>query len=399
MSVSSIMAEAKYPYPGNVDADIWVSAGQSNMAGGGLLIKKQKTDNRIMSFNSNNKWIIAEEPITRIFSAVAPAIKDRLIAGWGEESYKAVTEQEKKKPFGGVSPDLYFARHLVKHTGKNIGIVPCALGATSMGEWSPSLKDKGNASLYGNMLDRISMVGGKIKGIIWYQGEGETGPGLQEPFENTWLNFVDSVRRDTGIPDLPIIYVQISRYCIDLPDQNYHLAWEAIRDKQRTAAYKRDNLFVVPAIDLPLDDLIHIGAAGHVRLGKRMAEVALDKVYKAKGHATAIDYDSYEILPMIDVLHNTMRVKFKGVNGKLQAKGSPRGFSLRSDELGKDGPMVFKVDFDPKDPSSVIVWYSKPIEKPIKLYYGAGLDPYTNIVDSKDMAVPAFGPILIEPKK
>jgi hypothetical protein len=128
-----------------------------------------------------------------------------------------------------------------------------------------------------------------------------------------------------------------------------------------------------------------------------LAEVALDKVYKVEGHATAIDYDSYEILPMMDVLHNTMRVRFKGVNGKLQAQGRASGFSLRSGKPGSDGPMVFKVEFDPKDPSSVIVWYSKPIEKPVELYYGAGLDPYANIVDSKDMAVPAFGPIMIDP--
>ena len=31
------------------------------------------------------------------------------------------------------------------------------------------------------------------------------------------------------------------------------------------------------------------------------------------------------------------------------------------------------------------------------LYYGAGLDPYCNIVDEKDMAAPAFGPIALGP--
>ena len=29
------------------------------------------------------------------------------------------------------------------------------------------------------------------------------------------------------------------------------------------------------------------------------------------------------------------------------------------------------------------------------LYYGAGLDPYCDIVDEKDIAVPAFGPIAL----
>lgn len=398
LSTATAQSGEAHASPDTSEMDIWVCAGQSNMAGGGLLTGKSKPENGVMLFNMDGIWIPAAEPVNRIFSATAPAIRDRLIAGFGQEAYNRLAEQEKKQPFGGVGPALFFAKHLVKNTGRKIGLVPCALGSTSMADWSPALKSKGEGSLYGNMLARIAQVGGKIKGLLWYQGEGETGPGLQAPFEKTWLNFVDSVRRDTGIPDLPILYVQISRYCIDLaPD--YGLAWEAIRETQRTAPYKRGNLFVIPAIDLPLDDLIHIGTEGHARLGRRMAEVALDKVYKVKGHATALDYDSYEILPPIDVLHNRLRVRFKGVNGRLQAQGRPAGFSLRSPEPHKDGPMVFKVAFDPKDLSSVIIWYSKPIEKPVSLYYGAGLDPYANIVDSKDMAVPAFGPISIEPKK
>jgi sialate O-acetylesterase len=46
-----------------------------------------------------------------------------------------------------------------------------------------------------------------------------------------------------------------------------------------------------------------------------------------------------------------------------------------------------------------MVHVSKSIEKPVSLYYGAGLDPYCNVVDGKDMAVPAFGPIPVRPRK
>ena len=74
----------------------------------------------------------------------------------------------------------------------------------------------------------------------------------------------------------------------------------------------------------------------------------------------------------------------------------PAGFEFRPEDPNRDGPMVFKVELDPKDPASVIVWYGKKITTPVKLYYGLGMDPYVNITDSTDMAVPAFGPILIE---
>lgn len=392
---------ATHPYPGNADADLWVCAGQSNMHGAGLLTKRYKADPHVMMFNMDDRWMPAIPPTHRIFEAgAAPVFRKTMFQknpALTDKEYDNIIEMNKKKPVGGMGPDWFFAKYLAKHTGRNIGLIPCALGATGMFEWDPASKDQGRNSLYGNMIERIKMVGGKIKGLIWYQGESETGPGMQEPFEKTWLNFVDGIRRDTGIPDLPVIYVQISRYCIDSPDPNYGQAWEAIRDKQRTAAGKRKNLFVVPAIDLPQDDLIHIGTAGHERLGRRMAEVALNQVYKQDNGATAIDYASYEIVPMLDGVPNSMRVHFKGVNGKLQAEGRPNGFVLRSDKPGSDGPMVFRVDLDPKDPAAVIIRYSKPIDKPISLYYGVGLNPYVNIVDSKDMAIPAFGPIEIKP--
>ncbi len=117
-----------------------------------------------------------------------------------------MVKQEKKKPFGGVGPDLFFAKQIVRATGRKVALVPCALGATSMAEWSPALKSKGGASLYGSMLERIAMVSGKVKGLLWYQGEGETGPGLQEPFEKTWLNFVDS--KGMAIPAFGPITIQ-----------------------------------------------------------------------------------------------------------------------------------------------------------------------------------------------
>lgn len=378
--------------------DLWVCAGQSNMAGAGLIARRERPDPAIAMLTNDGAWVPAVEPVHRIFSSPPPAFRDFMVKVWGKEAWEQNLAMEKKRPFGGVGPALFFARHLRRHTGRRIGLIPCALGATSMAEWSPARRHEGRASLYGNLLHQVEAAGGRIAGMIWYQGEGETNPGLQDPFEKTWLDFVDQLRRDTNLPDLPILTVQISRYCLDT-DPNYALAWEAVRERQRTVAGKRPHLFVVPAIDLPLDDLIHIGTEGHARLGKRLAEVALTHVYKARGHATPIDFESAEVLPPVDALHNAVKVRFKGVTGKLQAAGRPSGFSLRSAEPHKDGPVVYKAAFDPKDPAAVILWVSKAIAQPVSLYYGAGLDPYANVVDSRDMAVPAFGPIRLEPRR
>lgn len=399
--VSAVLAgaDSSLPCPGSPDADLWVLAGQSNMVGAGLITKKYKADSSIMMLTMDNKWIRATPPIHRIYDeGAAPIFKKtifRLNPAFTEEAYRNTAEASKKQPVGGMGPDWFFAKHIVKRTGRRVVLIPCAMGATSMADWDPATKNQGGDSLYGNMMQRITLAGGKIKGILWYQGESDAAPGTDKTFETTFLNLVDSIRRDTGIPDLPFIYVQISRFCIGRKD--LVSSWESVRETQRTVAGKRKNLFVVPAIDLPLDDMIHIGTAGHERLGARMAEIALNAAYNRKDAATAIDFDSCELLPRVDELHNTIRVRFKGVNGKLQSKGDPTGFSLRADKPHADDPCVFKVEFDPKDPAAVIIWYSAMITKPTSLYYGAGLNPYVNIVDSKDMAIPAFGPIALPP--
>lgn len=393
-------ANASHSYPGGVEADLWVLAGQSNMAGAGLITREYPANPKIMTFDMSNEWVPAIPPTHTIFSATARVFKNLAFAtnpALTEEQWKTIMEAEKTKHFGGVGPDLSFADSIVSCTGHNIGLIPCARGATSMADWDPASRDQGDLSLYGNMIERIKMVGGKIKGVLWYQGESETGSQAAiNRFQEAFLNLVDSIRRDTGIPDLPFIYVQISRTCLENHDTE--AGWEMIRDKQRRVAAMRRNLWVVSAVDLPLDDLIHISALGQERLGKRMAEVALTHVYNITGHGTPMDFESYEILPALDDLHNRMRVKFSGVTGALQANGRPTGFEFRPEDPKRNGPMVFKVEFDPNDPSSVIVWYTSPIRTPVKLYYGLGLNPYVNITDSRDMAIPAFGPITIQPK-
>ena len=393
--------QATHPYPGGKDADIWVLAGQSNMQGYGLVAREYPANPKIMMFGLNNEWLPAVPPTHRVYTAAAPVFKNLIMAknpGLTEETWKNMAEAEKKKPAGTVGPDLSFAESIVSATGRDVGLLPCALGATSMADWNPANRDRGGLSLYGNMIERIKMVGGRVKGVLWYQGESETGgPAILGGFQATFLNLVDSIRRDTGIPDLPFIYVQISRCCLE--NQDPAAGWETIREKQRTVASLRKNLWVVPAIDLPLDDLIHIGAPGHERLGQRLAEVALTFVYEVKGHGTPIDLQSCQVVPTSDPLHHSLRITFSGVTGLLQAKGRPAGFEFKSDDPKRDGPMVYKVEFDPSDPASVIVWYSKALTNPIKLYYAPGMNPYVNITDSRDMAIPAFGPVTVGPKQ
>ncbi len=98
---------------------------------------------------------------------------------------------------------LSFAVEMVKRTGVPIGLIPCAHGGTSMSQWDPTLKDKGGDSLYGAMIRRFQTIGGKVAGVVWYQGESDASPSAAPKFPTKFEEFVAAVRRDFGQPDLP----------------------------------------------------------------------------------------------------------------------------------------------------------------------------------------------------
>lgn len=379
-------------------ADLWVLAGQSNMQGSGLITRQYAPNPKIVMLDLTNEWMPAVPPIHRVYTAAAPVYRKTVMQKnptLTAETWDKIVAEARKKPSGGAGLEYSFASSIVGSTGHPVGLIPCALGSTSMADWDPAGLTLGEQSLYGNMIRRVRMAGGKIKGLLWYQGESDAAPATVGKFQAAFLNLVDSIRRDTGIPDLPVIYVQISRFYLE--NQSGAPEWEQVREIQRTMAALRPNLWVVPAIDLPFDDYVHVGEAGHERLGRRVAEVALTHVYGLRGHGTPLDFKSCEILPSLDVLHHRLRVTFSGVTGHIQSAGRPSGFEFRSEDPKKDGPMIYKVEIDPDQPDSVVLWYSKALIAPTKLYYGAGLNSYVNLTDSLDMAVPAFGPIEVGP--
>jgi type 1 glutamine amidotransferase len=70
------------------------------------------------------------------------------------------------------------------------------------------------------------------------------------------------------------------------------------------------------------------------------------------------------------------------------------GFSIRKDD-GAALPLIFEASVG-KARDTVVLKISGPIPPKAALWYGYGLDPYCNLVDGSDMAVPVFGPIALD---
>ena len=73
------------------------------------------------------------------------------------------------------------------------------------------------------------------------------------------------------------------------------------------------------------------------------------------------------------------------------------GFSIRNAD-GKEIPLIYEAAVgNAKD--TVILKLTGKVPDKANLWYGYGLDPYCNLVDSHDMAVPVFGPIPLDEVK
>lgn len=360
--------------------DIWVLAGQSNMQGAGELHDVELPSVWVNSFGFNEKWSTAVEPLHWLLDSIDP-IHHPGITG---EALERERESQKRRAVAGAGCGLPFAKEVVQETRVPIGLLPCAHGGTKMEQWDPAKRDEQGNSLYGSMYRRFLAVGGKVKGLLWYQGESDANEIDGPLFRNRFIDFVKSVRQDFKQADLPVYFVQISR----IVAKDVFPQWNEIREQQRQCAAAIPNCRMASSIDLTFDDPVHISTQGHKRLGRRLAMLALRDLYGKTEwqHGPELNY-----LTPVPSRFKQYRMHFKGVNKTLQAVDRPSGFSVR-DQKEKDLGLLYKTLLAPDGKSIDLFLFDQPPPGSC-LWYGYGLDPYCNITDSEDMALAAFGPI------
>ncbi len=370
--------------------DLWILAGQSNMQGVGDMVNVEKPSLEVHTFESRYQWAIAEDPLHRLLES--PNAVHHLIVN--PKATPADIEKNRNAPrqpaTKGTGLGIPFAKELYARTKVPIGLVPCAHGGTSMDQWDPARKGEGGKSLYGSMLDRFHAVGGKVKGVLWYQGESDANADRQPGYHDKMVRLIAAIRDDFGDPSLPFYMVQLGRVVAPKWDE---LRWSAIREDERKLGEEIAGVVTVPAVDLELDDLIHIGTQGHKRLGRRLAIVA---DYELFGHKAVTTGSHFKSAVVESPKGSVIRVRFEGVNGRLKPDAHIGGFSLRAangDVVGE----FFDVMVDPKQPDNVICQSQQPIPDGANLWYGYGVNPYCNLVDEQDMAAPTFGPIALTP--
>ncbi len=355
--------------------DVWLLGGQSNMQGCGLLKDGPKPEAMVRAFYMDDRWAPAKEPIHNMWKTVDQVHID-LSGG----------VRPPKNDGWGVGPGVAFGQSMREMTGVPQGVIACAHGGTAMAQWDPAMKKAGTKSLYGAMIRRFIKNGSKVAGLIWYQGCSDADEAAAALYTRRMKALIRATRCDCG-KNLPVATVQISRVmCVPLEASH---AWNSIQDQQRLLQGVIDNLVTVPAIDLSLDDAIHISGRDQVRLGQRLAQAMGSLTMGRKAGKRPIELGNISITQSRGSAN--VIVEFDNVMGSLRSGDRPVGFTI-----GGTGPESHVYDVELKGRRAII--HSTLPEESISgkcLWYGRGTDPVCNITDEAGRSLPVFGPIPI----
>jgi hypothetical protein len=161
---------------------IYLLMGQSNMVGRDTRsLASQVDDPRILSLNSDNKWVVAREPI-HTDARIPP----------------------------GQGPGIPFAQEVLKaDPSVTIGLVPCAVGGTPLSRWV-----KGG-DLYEACVTRAKLAAqaGSIEGVLWHQGESDTtSQENADTYETRLVQMFKDLRDDLDRTGLPIVVGQLGPF-------------------------------------------------------------------------------------------------------------------------------------------------------------------------------------------
>jgi len=233
---------------------IYLLMGQSNMAGRGKITEKFKAapDSNILSLDKQGNWVIAKHPLHF----------DKAIAG--------------------VGPGLKFAQEMLKSADKEvkIGLVPCAVGGTSINKWKTgAYDDRTHTHPYDDAITRIkqAMQSGVIKGVIWHQGESDQND--VDDYLSKLKELIRDIRSLVQNPNLPFVVGELGQY---------NAAYHAINLEIRKVKTQVSLTAVVSTKGLrDIGDHTHFDSESAAKLGKRYAK-SMKALLRTSSNKTSI---------------------------------------------------------------------------------------------------------------
>lgn len=260
--------------------DVFVIAGQSNAAGRAKDPIEDAPEIGVHLLRDSGKWDLAAHPLGETTGSIH------------------LGHFENHNP--GHTPWLHFAK-ILKHTlGYPIGLVMCAYGGSPLRWWNPAE----NGALTQNMLEMLAEYDLHPKAMLWYQGEAEGFENSAETYLDRFSAFLDSVRASLAQPPLPVITFQLNRQFCEC-DLALDRQWGIVRQAQRDAMYRLQNVYTLPTQDVSMFDFIHNSASANLVLGERAAKCALANLYGRQR-----DWKAPEVTKVVLIAPDTIELHF-----------------------------------------------------------------------------------------
>ena len=185
------------------------------------------------------------------------------------------------RPGLGAGSDLFgaeitFGRDMADAMpSEKVVLIKRAWGGTNlMQEWRPPLAGGNIGPLYTEFVSTVNSALAalgedyEIAGMIWMQGESDSSPrSWAEAYEQNLTFFIQSLRVEFGVPDMPFVIGQIT-------DSSAWPYGATVMQAQLNVSETVPRTAMVYTSDLPHDG-VHYYAAGVMPLGSRFAEEML----------------------------------------------------------------------------------------------------------------------------
>ncbi|KAL8217708.1 hypothetical protein R6Q57_021081 [Mikania cordata] len=233
--------------------DVFILAGQSNMAGRGGVIDNnwdgiippeiKSSPGKILRLGADLRWVDAQEPLHADIDVNKTC---------------------------GVGPGMAFANAILRGGSRRfpvVGLVPCAIGGSGIEEWSRG------GWLYEGLIRRAGVAvdgGGVIRAVLWFQGEKDTvNISDAELYKHRLNNFIIDLRADLKAPLIPVIQVALAS------GEGPYI--ETVRKAQHEI--NLPNVMTVDAKGLLLQpDGLHLSTNAQVQVGKMLAHAMLQSI-------------------------------------------------------------------------------------------------------------------------
>lgn len=354
-----------------------------------LLVQRKASPFPLADLGSDRSWTVCAPEMATKFSAVAYffgreiASREHVPIGlidstWGGTPAEAWTSLEGLSSDASLMP-VFSARAQMIREQTNAGLVAAAEkreDATARSTnaplpkhpWHPDPQSWAPSWLFNAMVSPAT--GYAIKGVIWYQGEANTGLARAPLYERLFPALIADWRKHWHEGNFPFLFVQISSFAAS-PSEN----WPAVREAQRRSLGVVNSAM---AVTIDVGDPGNVHPSDKQTVGSRLALAA-----RALAYHENIEY-SGPIFRQTSSEEGAIRVWFDHAADGLMAKGGAlQGFEIAGDDRH------FMAANARVDGVSVIV--SNPQQtRPKYVRYGWKNAPVVNLCNSAGLPASPF---------